>query len=289
MIRSSLWLGIFLSFFLSPAFPKSQKPGAGPPEPPKQPVFADVKAPLLKAPLRLADFEGMAPRPELRDQLAMVTDFIQQVPRDGQPATERTEVWMGHTASTLYFVFLCFDDSPGLIRGHLARRENVQNDDYVAVLLDAFQDRRKGVLFQVNPAGVQADATWTENNNPDYSYDQVWDSEGRVTDKGWMALVAIPFRSLRFRRSGPDWGVVFGRSLPRNSEIDYWPRVAASISGTLSQEGTLHGMEGLTESHNIQINPYVLAQNERNLISLDPLNPYFSSRHLKGRRALTRR
>ena len=86
---------------------------------------------------------------------------------------------------------------------------------------------------------------------PDFSYDQVWDSEGRVTDKGWMALVAIPFRSLRFRRSGPDWGVVFARNLPRNSEIDYWPRVAANISGTLSQEGTLHGMEGLTGSHNI--------------------------------------
>jgi hypothetical protein len=283
MIRRSLYLGIFLSFFLSPGFLKSsQKPGAGPTEPPKQPVFADVKAPLLKAPLRLADFEGMAPRPELRDQLAMVTDFIQQVPRDGQPATERTEVWMGHTASTLYFAFLCFDHSPGLIRGHLARRENVQNDDYVAVLLDAFQDRRKGVLFEVNPAGVQADAAWTENAQPDYSYDQVWDSEGRVTAQGWMALLAIPFRSLRFRQSVPDWGVVFGRSLPRNSEIDYWPRVAASISGTLSQEGTLHGMEGLTESHNIQINPYVLAQNERNLISLDPLNPYFSSRHLEG-------
>jgi hypothetical protein len=283
MIRRSLYLGVFLLFFLSPGFLKSsQKPQAGPPEPPKQQAVTDVKVPLLNAPLRLADFEGMEPKPELRDQLAMVTDFIQQVPRDGQPATERTEVWMGRTSSMLYFVFLCFDHSPGLIRGHLARRENVQNDDYVAVLIDAFQDRRKGVLFEVNPAGVQSDAAWTENANPDFSYDQVWDSEGRVTDKGWMALIAIPFRSLRFRRAGPDWGVVFARNLPRNSELDYWPRVAANISGTLSQEGTLHGMSGLTESHNIQINPYALAQNERNLISLDPLNPYFSSRHLEG-------
>jgi hypothetical protein len=75
---------------------------------------------------------------------------------------------------------------------------------------------------------------------------------------------------------------VFARNLPRNSEIDYWPRVSAKISGTLSQEGTLHGMEGLTESHNIQLNPYAIAQNERNLNSLDPLHPYFSSRHLEG-------
>ena len=32
----------------------------------------------------------------------------------------------------------------------------------------------------------------------------------------------------------------------------------------------------------MQVNPYVLAQNERTLETLDPLNPYFSSRHLEG-------
>ena len=94
--------------------------------------------------------------------------------------------------------------------------------------------------------------------DPDYSYDQVWDSEGQVTKDGWMALMAIPFRSLRFRAAGSDWGVVFQRNLPRNSETDYWPRVAANVSGVLSQEGTLHGIEGVTGSHNLQLNPYTL-------------------------------
>ena len=224
----------------------------------------------------------MQPRPELRDQLAEVKDFIQNSPRDGEAATEKTEVWLGHTHSTLYFVFICYDHRPAEISGHLARRENIVKDDNVAVLLDPFQDRRKGVMFSVNPAGVQADAAWTENLDPDYSYDQVWDSEGRVTADGWMALVAIPFRSIRFRQSGSDWGAVFVRSFPRNSEVDYWPRVATNISGVLSQEGTLHGLEGLTGSHNLQLNPYVLGQNERTLINLDPLNPYFSVRRFEG-------
>jgi hypothetical protein len=282
MVRSLLFLGMLLSASILPGFARTQKPQGGQLEPPRQQAPSDVKVPLLTSALHLSDFEGMEPRAGLRDQLTEVKDFIQQIPRDGEPATEKTEVWMGRTSSHLYFVFLCYDHAPALIRGHLARRENVQNDDYVAVLLDSFQDRRKGVLFEVNPAGVQADAAWTENSEPDFSYDQVWDSEGRVTAKGWMALVEIPFNSLRFRHSGPDWGVVFARNLPRNSEIDYWPRVSAKISGTLSQEGTLHGMEGLTESHNIQLNPYAIAQNERNLNSLDPLHPYFSSRHLEG-------
>lgn len=273
---------LFFSFFIFPAAARMQKPTAAPSQPPPPQPPSDVKVPLLAAPLHLSDFAGMQPRAGLRDKLAEVTGFIQQVPRDGQPATEKTEVWLGHTRTTFYLVFICFDHRPAQIRGHLARRENILTDDNVSVLLDPFQDRRKGVLFTVNPDGVQADAAWTENNNPDYSYDQVWDSEGRITRDGWMALMAIPFLSIRFRPAAQDWGVVFMRNLPRNSETDYWPRVSASISGVLPQEGTLHGMEGLAGSHNLQLNPYALAQNERTLINIDPLNPYFSSRHLEG-------
>ncbi len=103
-----------------------------------------------------------------------------------------------------------------------------------------------------------------------------------MTADGWMALLAIPFRSLRFRAVGADWGVVLERNLPRNSEVDYWPRVSASVSGTLSQEGTLHGIEGVTGAKNLQLNPYLLGQNERTLLNLDPLNPYFSRRQLEG-------
>ena len=98
--------------------------------------------PLIADPLRLSDFAGMAPRAELRDKLGEVADFIQNTPNDGKPATEKTEVWMAHTKTHLYFVFLCFDAHPGQVRGHLARRENILMDDYVQILLDPFEDRR---------------------------------------------------------------------------------------------------------------------------------------------------
>ena len=246
-----------------------------------QPV-SDYKAPLITEKLRLSDFAGMAPKPELKDKLLKISGFIQNSPHDGQPATEETVVWLGYTKSAIYFVFICHDRHPELIRGHLARRENILKDDYMAVLLDPFQDHRKGVIFVVNAAGVQADASWDDTNGADYSYDQVWDSEGQVTREGWMALIEIPFRSLRFRPNGADWGVVFMHNFPRNSEQDFWPRVSTNITGILSQEGTLQGIAGVTGSHNAQINPYVLAQNERELKTIDPLNPYFSSQHLEG-------
>ena len=283
MGRWALGLMVFLATVsIDASIAQSNKPAVTPAEPPKARQTTAYRVPLITEGLRLSDFSGMEPRPELKDKLLHITGFIQNSPRDGEPETEKTEVWLGYTKSTLYFVFICHDHHINQLSGHLARRENILNDDNVSVLLDPFQDHRKGVLFTVNPAGVQADAAWDEINGQDYSYDQVWDSDGQVTRDGWMALIAIPFRSLRFRPDGSDWGVVFGRNFPRNSELDFWPRVAANISGTLSQEGTLHGIKGVTGSHNLQINPYVLGQNERTLDNIDPLNPSFSSRHLEG-------
>ena len=254
------------------------KPAAASATPPRTQPIAAAKVPLIDHPLTLADFAGMEPRPELKDKLTHLTSFIQNQPTDGAPATENTEVWLARTNTALYIVFICFDRHPELIRSHLARRENITKDDYVSVMLDPFRDRQRGVEFQVNSAGVQADASWTETNGPDYSYDQVWDSDGKITSKGWMALIALPFRSLRFPAAGHDWGVVFWRNLPRNSENDFWPRVSANVTGVFSQEGVLRGIEGVTGSHNVQINPYALAQNEHTLETLDPNNPYFSTR-----------
>ncbi len=77
----------------------------------------------------------MEPRADLRSKLTMVSNFIQNSPSDGQPGTEKTEVWMARSRSAIFFVFICYDRHPEMIRGHLARRENILNDDYVTVLL----------------------------------------------------------------------------------------------------------------------------------------------------------
>ncbi|MDQ2839756.1 MAG: carbohydrate binding family 9 domain-containing protein [Acidobacteriota bacterium] len=293
-VKRKLWLGVaVLGLLWGGGVARAQvtgegnglgKPTVASEAKPKSQPLPDAKVPLLSEPISLRDFPGMEPRAGLKEQLGYLTQFIQQEPVDGAAATERTEVYLGRTKTTLYLVFLCFDRHPELIRAHLARRENILSDDNVNVKLDPFQDRQRGVEFKVNPYGVQADAEWTETNGPDYSYDQVWDSDAQITPKGWMALIAIPFRSLRFSPKSTDWGAVFGRNFPRNSESDFWPRISASVSGQLSQEGTLHldGLTGVAGSHNIQVVPYALAQNEHTLETLDPMNPYFSTRHAEA-------
>lgn len=276
------WL-LFAGLWCSTAVAQVNKPTVISEVPVRSEQPTDRAIPRLSRPVQLSDFEGMAASAAVKGEMAEIDGFIESSPTDGRAPTQKTLAYVGHTDTTLYVVFLCFDTSPQLVRAHLVRRENIEYDDTVSVLLDPFQDRRRGVLFKLNPLGVQADAAWTEGNqDADYSYDQVWDSEGQVTPKGWMAMFAIPFRSLRFRPGGAGWGVVLSRSLPRNSENDYWPHISANVSGTLSQEGTLRGIEGVTGSRNVQVNPYILAQNEKTLNSLDPTAPYFSNRKLEG-------
>lgn len=240
-----------------------------------------VRVPKMDRVPTLDDVAAMKANDWVRKHMARLSNFVQSSPFDGKPATEMTFVWLGRTDSTLYAVFICYDHHLDQLRSHLSRRENITSDDMVSLWLDPFQDRRRGLLFQVNPEGVQADANWTEPGSTDYSYDLVWNSEARRTSLGWIAIMEIPFRSIRSRAKDTQWGVVVNRSLPRNSETSYWPRVTPSISGLLTQEGAILGMEGAS-SHNIQINPYLIGHKIKQLNQNDPNNPFFSNRNFSG-------
>jgi hypothetical protein len=61
------------------------------------------------------------------------------------------------TPQHLYLAFHAYDREPGAIRARMARRDNVFEDDYVAVFLDTFNDRRRAYALYFNPFGVQAD------------------------------------------------------------------------------------------------------------------------------------
>lgn len=156
----------------------------------------------------------MQPAPAIRHQLAMIDGFIQRTPKDGQPASQRTVVYLAYDDKKLYLVFAAFDSQPSLIRARMNRRENIQDDDLVQVMLDTFHDRRRAFSFVCNPLGIQLDSLYSEGSGFDDSFDTRWDSEGRLTSRGYLVSMAIPFRSLRFRSSGQSWALSFGVPFP---------------------------------------------------------------------------
>jgi hypothetical protein len=230
----------------------------------------------------------MKPTGDVAMQMSKVTGFSQRDPHDGEPVSERTEAYLGYDTKNLYVVFVCFDQR-GKVRAHAARREDVGEDDTVEVMLDTFHDRRRAYAFQVNPVGVQWDAIWSETpheevgGNFDTSFDTLWYSQGRLTPEGYVAWIAIPFKSLRFPATKQQsWGLILYRGIVRENEDSFWPQVSHRFEGRLAQAATLTGLEGISPGRNLQFIPYGLVNSFHDIDARDPNDPHYENRAIGG-------
>ena len=84
------------------------------------------------------------------------TDFRQERPIEGAPASERTEVRVLFDDRNLYVGIRAFDSDAARVNAReLVRDATFSNDDKVEILLDTYHDRRNAFRFAVNPLGTQ--------------------------------------------------------------------------------------------------------------------------------------
>jgi hypothetical protein len=220
---------------------------------------------LDRAP-EIGEFLDMEPPEDLARQMLRIEGLTQRVPEDGEPASQKTHIYLGYDDQNLYVVFVAFDSEPHLIRANMSRRERVFTDDTVEIMLDTFNDERRAFAFLTNPFGIQWDAIWTEGQGFDSAWDQVWQSRGQLTDEGYVVWMAIPFKSLRFSPADQQsWGLIFVRDVPRNNETSFWPRVSSRIDGRLNQAATMDGLRDISPGRNMQIIPQATARRSRTL------------------------
>ncbi len=202
---------------------------------------------------------------------AVITDFVQYEPQEGAAPTEKTTVYLGYDRHNLYIAFDCHDSRPEAIRCTLCQRDRVQGDDAVYVYLDTFNDRRRAFVFVANPRGVQVDGIYVEANPRRHrgraeSFDRIdrnWNgyfqSAARITDRGYVVEMAIPFKSLRFpNKNVQTWGLILRRQIPRKNEDLYWPARSRAINGLLVQAGQLSLNQSLVRGKNLELMPTVV-------------------------------
>ena len=107
----------------------------------------------------------------------LAKDFIQNDPREGEPATFDTEVRLLYDDDALYIGVFAKDEQPGeIIINELRKDFNTGNGDSFQIVIDTFHDERNGYQFAINPAGAKWDAQMSnegrENNS---NWDGVWD------------------------------------------------------------------------------------------------------------------
>ncbi len=184
-------------------------------------------------------------------------------PADNAPPPARTEVWITYDSRNLYVAVRAQDPEPQKIRARLRDRDNAFQDDFVGVVLDTFNDERRGFEFFVNPLGVQMDLTQNDvTGNEDSSWDAIWASAGKVTAEGYQVEMAIPFSSLRFPRGGEaqTWGVDAVRIWPRDQRRRFGlVRQERGRNCYLCVEAKLAGFAGITPGRNVEVDPTVTA------------------------------
>jgi hypothetical protein len=197
---------------------------------------------------------------------ARLTGFSLYQPVDQRPAPDSTEVLVWYSATHLHIGVRALEPH-GAARATLADRDRISGDDNVEIHLDTWFERRHAFVFIVNPLGVQADGTKNEgggfipgaNVGPgeiDLSADLLWESRGRVTDRGYDVEIRIPFSSLRYPGGdGRRWGIQVVRNVQHSGyELTWTPAIRASAS-FIAQAGTLTGLTGMRHGQVIEAIP----------------------------------
>jgi hypothetical protein len=114
-------------------------------------------------------------------------DFKTFEPDYGTPISETTIAYTAYDEENLYFAFDCRDSRPDQIKASMTKRDNIFNDDIVAVFLDSYNDLQGAYVFFVNPYGIQGDLMMDAQGSGDpLSADFIWESAGQITDQGYL-------------------------------------------------------------------------------------------------------
>jgi hypothetical protein len=213
------------------------------------------------------------------------TTFTQQDPDEGAPASERTEARVLVDQNTLYLSFICFDSEPDKIIVSQARRDSPLTDtDAIILVLDTFNDTQNAFVFGTNPLGIEYDgqvagegqttggtggapAPGQQQTNQQRgginAFNPNWDGDWRVrasvTERGWEAEMAIPFKTLRYL-PGQDrtWGFNVWRNIRRKNEQSFLSPIPRGFDiYRVSMAAKLTGLN-LPAQRELKFIPYVL-------------------------------
>jgi hypothetical protein len=189
------------------------------------------------------------------------SDFIQNVPDVGAPATELTHVAFLVDDRYVYVGVRCDDSEPGLIRAQkLRHRDRPQTDDHIQVIFDTYRDQIRGTVFAVNPLGAKEEGLVNGYQRYNWNWNEVWKVKTLITGQGWQAEFQIPLRLLRYRRAQEqEWGVNVQRVVRRIQEESYLAAVPPPYDiSSLNFAGILTGIELGKRQRNLQFIPYAL-------------------------------
>jgi len=207
-----------------------------------------------------------------------ISDFIQQEPDEGHPATEKTEAWILFDEVNLYICARNWDSHPERQIANELRRDNsnILGNENLTFAIDTLHDRRNGYVFQTNALGALRDMAVTDDQQ-NQAWNGIWNVKTARFENGWTVEVAIPFKTLRYRGSGPQtWGINLRRLVKWKNEFSYLSLVPAALGtggiSRMASAATVVGLETPAQSKNLELKPYAVASSTTDRAGASPFD-----------------
>jgi hypothetical protein len=198
---------------------------------------------------------------------AVISDFYQQEPVPGNPASERTEVRIAYDDENLYLSAQFFDSEPDKIKAFQKKRDApLDTDDRFVFILDTYNDQRSAFYFEINPLGLMGDGILRvgQGTSINRSWDGIWRAWVVKTAEGWMAEIKIPFMTLNFDPNNDTWGVNFLRTIRRKNEDVLWSGFQRNQGIERPQDaGKLVNLKNINQGIGLEAIPYAIGTQVR--------------------------
>jgi hypothetical protein len=200
-------------------------------------------------------------------------DFFMVLPMDTSLARVKTEVQMTFDKNNLYLLAICYNALPGPEMVESLRRDFdfLKNDNFI-VFIDPFDDQTNGFAFGTNADGAQWDGLMYQGGSVDLNWDNRWKSAVKHYADRWVLEMAIPFKTLRYKKGVTKWGINFSRNDLKTTEKSSWapvprqfPTAALAYTGSL-----LWSIEPPVQKNNVSLIPYVLTGDSKKFIPRSP-------------------
>lgn len=192
------------------------------------------------------------------ETLTPATGFVQAVPNPNSKPHFDSEVKVTYDDVAIYIGAMLYDAHPDSILKELGTRDAGENNaDLFGVQLDTYNDKQNAFEFVSSASGVQTDIRHS-NNDPDQNWNAVWYNAVKITDKGWVVEMKIPYSAIRFAdKPEQTWGINFIRVLRRYREKSYWSAIDPAKPGFVNQFGLLNGIKEVKPPLRLMFFPYI--------------------------------
>ncbi len=210
------------------------------------------------------------------EEAEIASDFWQYFPMDTMISNTVSEVKITYDDQYLYVGFKVIDPVPGpWVTTSLRRDFRGNHNDVISVIFDPFSDKTNGIIFGINPFGVQREGllsgiTGSARGQSGFSlsWDNKWYSEAKRYDGYWTAEMAIPFKTLRYKGGSTTWKANFYRLDSKTAERSSWNHIPRNqnIFSTAFSGDIIFDQPLPKPGANISIIPYVSGLASRDFI-----------------------